>query len=71
MTEPVPTGDDLVKMGPEYAVVAEWTMGSKNGKTPPKPTKIQILPKGHALLGEIMRRNALEADVSANRKADQ
>ncbi|QGJ88923.1 hypothetical protein PBI_TEAMOCIL_72 [Microbacterium phage Teamocil] len=61
MPEPVPTVADLVRMGAEYAEVAEWTMGSKNGKTPPKPSKYLIHPKGHALLGDIMRRNAAEA----------
>lgn len=61
--EPTPTAFDLVKMGPEYAVVSEWTLGSKNGKTPPKPAKIQIKPKGHLLLGEIAWRNAVGTET--------
>lgn len=57
--EPTPTAYDLVAMGKQYAEVAEWSMGSKNGKTPPKPIRIRILPEGHKLLGEIMARNAI------------
>ncbi|QSM01263.1 hypothetical protein QDA08_gp69 [Microbacterium phage NoodlelyBoi] len=55
MPEPVPTAADLVRMGPEYAVADGWS-----GK-PPKPTTVRITEKGHALLGDIMRRNAAEA----------
>lgn len=58
MPEPVPTAADLVKMGREYAVATGWTKGTK--KEPAKPTYVQITDKGHALLGEVMRRNALE-----------
>lgn len=57
--EPTPTALELVKMGKQYAEVAEWSMGSKNGKTPPKPIKVRVLPEGHKLLGEIMARNAI------------
>lgn len=39
--EPVPTVDDLVRMG--YAE--------------PAPKGVRVLPRGHALMGEIMRRN--------------
>lgn len=69
--EPTPTAHDLVKMGKQYAEVAEWSMGSKNGKTPPKPLKIRILPEGHKLLGEIMARNAISSSWrgSANQEA--
>lgn len=61
MPEPVPTPADLVKMGEEYAVVAEWrTEGSGRNKRM-VPTKWRVLPKGHALMGEVMRRNAAES----------
>lgn len=59
MPEPVPTARDLVKMGPEYAVATGWTKGTKS--KPAEPTTVRIMAKGHALLGDIMRRNAAEA----------
>ncbi|QGJ95288.1 hypothetical protein QDA11_gp69 [Microbacterium phage Jayden] len=59
MPEPVPTARDLVKMGREYAEAVGWTKGTRT--SPAEPTAVRILPKGHALLGDIMRRNAAEA----------
>ncbi|AWY05421.1 hypothetical protein HOT42_gp72 [Microbacterium phage Metamorphoo] len=59
MPEPVPSASDLVRMGPEYAEAAGWV--KKNKSSAAEPTGIRIHPKGHALLGDIMRRNAAEA----------
>ena len=59
MPEPVPTAADLVRMGPEYAQADGWTAAKKGG--PARPTTVRITAKGHALLGDIMRRNAAEA----------
>lgn len=57
--EHVPTAAELVAKGRDYAVATGWTKGTK--KEPAKPTHVRILPKGHALLGEIMARNAAAA----------
>ncbi len=59
MAEHVPTGAELVAMGREYAEGTGWTKATKN--SPAAPTGVRIHPKGHALLGEIMARNAAEA----------
>lgn len=61
MPEPVPTPNDLVKMGEEYAVVTQWvTEGSGRNKRA-RPTAWRVLPKGHAHMGAFMKRNAEEA----------
>lgn len=54
--EPTPTVADLVKMGRDYAHVIEWAGATKT--KPGKPSKVRIMPKGHQLLGDIMKRNA-------------
>ena len=59
MTEHVPTAAELVHMGREFAEATAWTKGTK--AEPAKPTHVLIHPAGHALLGEIMARNAAEA----------
>lgn len=64
MPEPVPTAADLVRMGPEYAEADGWSP-ARNGK-PATPTIVRITPKGHALMGDIMRRNALEQSKGAS-----
>lgn len=61
MPEPVPTPDDLVKMGPEYAVVTKWVTEGTGKNKRSRPTEWRVLDKGHALMGEVMRRNAAEA----------
>ena len=57
MPEPVPTAHDLVRMGLEYAEAVAWS-GKKDGGV---PTIVRITDKGHAHIGDIMRRNAAEA----------
>lgn len=57
--EPVPTAAELVHMGREYAEATGWTKATRS--EPARPTYVRIHPKGHALLGEIMRRNATAA----------
>jgi hypothetical protein len=54
--EPTPTIQELYERRDGSAEVAKWTAGSKTG--PPKPSVYRLTGKGHALLGEIMRRNA-------------
>lgn len=45
-------------MGSEYATATTWVAG-RTKKDPAKPTMIHITQKGHNLMGEVMRRNAL------------
>lgn len=63
--EPTPTVADLVNMGRDYAQVIEWSGATKGSRgrpgKPGKPSKVRIMPKGHQLLGEIMKRNAKAA----------
>ncbi|UDL16262.1 hypothetical protein SEA_KOZIE_66 [Microbacterium phage Kozie] len=61
MAEPeaVPTAAQLVAMGSDYAEAVGWTQKRKSD--PATPTFVRIHPKGHALLGEIMARNAAAA----------
>ncbi|QKO02799.1 hypothetical protein SEA_KELCOLE_46 [Microbacterium phage Kelcole] len=54
--EPTPTVAELYELRDGYAEVAKWTEGSKT--EPPKPAVYRLTDKGHALLGEIMQRNA-------------
>ncbi|WNN94074.1 hypothetical protein SEA_FREGLEY_48 [Microbacterium phage Fregley] len=54
--EPTPTVEELYELRDGYAEVAKWTEGSKT--EPPKPAVYRLTDKGHALLGEIMQRNA-------------
>lgn len=56
--EPTPTVAELYERRDGSAEVAQWTAGSKDGKTPPKPAVYLLTAKGYAVLGEIMRRNA-------------
>lgn len=58
--EPVPTAEALFNMGREYAEATAW-VGGKKKSDPMRPTAFRITDKGHALLGEIMRRNAAAA----------
>lgn len=60
MAERVPTAEDLIRMGPEYAVGVDWVAG-KRKSDPMRPSKVRITPKGHALMGEGLRRNGMEA----------
>ncbi|QGJ92735.1 hypothetical protein QDA04_gp65 [Microbacterium phage Megan] len=50
MAEHVPTCEELVRMGLARAVTV-----------PKVGTKYEVSDKGHALMGEVMRRNAQEA----------
>lgn len=56
MTEPMeaPTVRELMELGADYCVAVAWDADGK-------PTKFQTTAKGHALLGDIMRHNALLA----------
>lgn len=60
MSRPVPTVQQLAEMDREYAFAITWRKGDRKND-PPVPTAWHITAKGHALLGEIMRANALEA----------
>lgn len=53
---PTPTVAELYERRDGSAEVVKWTEGSKT--EPPKPSVYRLTEKGHALLGEIMRRNA-------------
>ncbi len=55
--EPVPTVPELYERRAGLAEVASWTNGTKTD--PPRPSTYRVTDAGHALLGEIMRRNAL------------
>ena len=59
MPEPVPSPADLVRMGPQYAEATDWARKTK--KSGLEPMGIRVLPAGHALMGEVMHRNAQEA----------
>ena len=60
MTQHTPTVEELAALGPEYAVATDWVRGRRKND-PPVATRWRITDKGHAMLGEAMRRNALEA----------
>lgn len=51
--EPTPTVQELYERKDGSAEAVTWSADKK-----PVPTKFRLLPKGQALLGEIMRRNA-------------
>ena len=53
--EPTPTVRELYERKDGSAEVVDWVT-PKGGK--PVPTKFRLLPKGQAIIGEIMRRNA-------------
>lgn len=65
MSEHVPTAAELVKMGLARRVEVSIPPSGKQ-KKPRKASWIVISDEGHALLGEIMRRNAEEAIASGS-----
>jgi len=55
--EPVPTARELYERRDGTAEATKWVNGEKK-TDPPRPVMFRITDKGHALIGEIMRRNA-------------
>lgn len=57
----VPTAAELAEMGAQYAVATDWVNDGTAKKPKPRATRWRISDAGHALIGEAMRANALEA----------
>ena len=57
----MPTVPELAAMGAEYAVATDWVNDGTAKSPKRRATRWRVTDKGHALLGEIMRENALEA----------
>lgn len=55
--EPVPTARELYERRDGSAEATQWVSG-KSKADPPRPTMFRITDKGHAVIGDIMRRNA-------------
>lgn len=66
--EPTPTVAELYERHDGSAEVAQWTAGSKTAK--PKPSVYRLTDKGYAILGEVMRRNAL-ASLARGSEAEE
>jgi len=57
--KPVPTAAELYAMGRHLAYPASYTADKK-------PSTWRITDEGHALMGEVMRENALEARAAGS-----
>lgn len=61
MPEHVPTVAELAEMGAEYAVATDWVNDGTARRPKMRATRWRVTDRGHALMGEAMRHNALEA----------
>lgn len=66
--EPTPTVRELYERKDGSAEVATWTTGTKT--KPGVPSTYRLTDKGHRLLGEIMRRNAIGSFIRGSEREE-
>lgn len=64
--EPTPTLMDLYERRDGSVEVVEWTSAKKD----PKPSKFRVTDKGHRVLGEILRRNAIGSYIRGTEREE-